>query len=147
MLSFELITKDEEVAFRRMLISYWNQIIPSSFLLTDPIQAEAEYQGRYIWDGGSNNPYWIFLGDQRVGFFMLRIYDDGCQAYIHDFFLIEEARRQGQGTELYHLLRSHLKEQGIFQVYLSVQADNPIALNFWKKQGFEIVYHRLSQPI
>jgi ribosomal protein S18 acetylase RimI-like enzyme len=141
------VTIEEERQFRQMVMEYWQFVIPGSFTLSDPIQAEAEFQERYQWSGGNNNPHWIKVDDRSVGFLMMRIYDDGVTAYIHDFYLTPNARRQGYGTELYSILREQLKDQGVKQVYLSVQADNPAALDFWKKQGFRVIYHRLAQSI
>jgi len=141
------VTIEEERQFRQMVMEYWQFVIPGSFTLSDPIQAEAEFQERYQWSGGNNNPHWIKVDDRSVGFLMMRIYDDGVTAYIHDFYLTPDARRQGYGTELYSILREQLKDQGVNQVYLSVQADNPVALDFWKKQGFRIIYHRLARSI
>jgi len=120
------VTIEEERQFRQMVMEYWQFVIPGSFTLSDPIQAEAEFQERYQWSGGNNNPHWIKVDDRSVGFLMMRIYDDGVTAYIHDFYLTPNARRQGYGTELYSILREQLKDQGVNQVYLSVQADNPI---------------------
>jgi len=137
------VTIEEERQFRQMVMEYWQFVIPGSFTLSDPIQAEAEFQERYQWSGGNNNPHWIKVDDRSVGFLMMRIYDDGVTAYIHDFYLTP----QGYGTELYSILREQLKDQGVNQVYLSVQADNPVALDFWKKQGFRIIYHRLARSI
>jgi ribosomal protein S18 acetylase RimI-like enzyme len=141
------VTIEEERQFRQMVMEYWQFVIPGSFTLSDPIQAEAEFQERYQWSGGNNNPHWIKVDDRSVGFLMMRIYDDGVTVYIHDFYLTSNARRQGYGTELYSKLREQLKDQGVKQVYLSVQADNPAALDFWKKQGFRVIYHRLAQSI
>ena len=141
------VTIEEERQFRQMVMEYWQFVIPGSFTLSDPIQAEAEFQQRYQWSGGSNNPHWIKVDDRSVGFLMMRIYDDGVTAYIHDFYLTPNARRQGYGTELYCILREQLKDQGVNQVYLSVQADNPAALECCQKQGFRVIYHRLAQSI
>lgn len=141
------VTIEEERQFRQMVMEYWQFVIPGSFTISDPIQAEAEFQERYQWSGGNNNPHWIKVDDRSVGFLMMRIYDDGVTAYVHDFYLTPNARRQGYGTELYSKLREQLKDQGVKQVYLSVQADNPAALDFWKKQGFRVIYHRLAQSI
>ena len=147
MLSFELITRDQELSFRKIVMEYWQFVVPSSFLLTNPVQAEAEYQSRYRWNGGNNNPYWIKFEGQPIGFFMMRVYQAGTAAYIHDFYLVEEARGKKHGSALYHLLRDYLKNRGVNQIYLSVQADNPRALAFWENQGFQIIYHRLAQSI
>ena len=142
-----LVTKDEEPQFREMVMEYWRFVIPGSFTLTDPIQAEAEFQQRYQWSGGNNNPHWILVDNRPVGFLMMRVYEDGVTAYIHDFYLTPDARRQGYGSKIFRTLQEQLKDRGVNQIYLSVQADNPVALDFWKKQGFRIIYHRLARTI
>ena len=147
MLSFEPITIHQEPSFRKMVMDYWHFVVPGSFFLNDPIQAEAEFQSRYRWSGGSNHPYWMLLDDKRIGFFMMRHFEDGTACYMHDFFVVEKARGYGYGSEMFQLLRDHLKRRGVYQIQLSVQADNPAALAFWEKQGFQVIYHRLAQSI
>ncbi len=141
------VTKGEADLFRRMLVEYWRDLVPEAPWLQDPILAEAHYEDRYRWDGGNNNPYWAFVDGRRVGFLMVRIYEDNVTAYIHDFFIVAVARRQGLGTEMYRELLSLLRDRGIVRINLSVLADNPVALNFWSEQGFEIAYHRLTNFI
>lgn len=141
------VTKDDEPQFREMVMEYWQLVMPGHFILSDPIQAEAEFQQRYSWRGGNSNPHWIMVDDRLVGFLMVRIYDNNVNAYIHDFYLVPDARRQGYGSKIFKKLQEKLKDRGVNQIYLSVQADNPGALDFWKKQGFKTIYHRLAQSI
>lgn len=139
------VTEREADLFRRMLVEYWRDLVPEAPWLQDPILAVAHYKDRYRWDGGNNNPFWALADGRRVGFLMVRIYEDNATAYIHDFFVASDARRQGLGTEMWKELLSFLGDRGIVKINLSVLADNPAALSFWRKQGFEIIYHRLSK--
>jgi len=141
------ITRSEESRFRQMLVAYWRDLVPEASFLEDAVRAEIEFLGRYQWSGGSNNPFWALVEDNPIGFFMFRIYEDGVAAYIHDFYIEPFARRQGYGTAMYDELHSLLKELGISKIHLSVLQDNPSALNFWIRQGFEISYHRLHLVI
>lgn len=90
---------------------------------------------------------WGVVGDERVGFLMVRFYPDGTSAYLHDFFIMEQARRQGKGREMFAALQAYLKKQGITQIELGVLADNKAALAFWQSQGFELISHRLSRSL
>ena len=137
----------ESGQFREILVEYWRDLVPDAPFLKDPIVAEAQFNQRYRWNGGSNNPFWAIVDGHCIGFFMYRIYDDHVTAYIHDFFVKPAARRQRHGTEMYRQLLTLLKVKGIAQIGLSVLEDNPTALSFWREQGFEIEYHRLSQRI
>ncbi|MGB3712979.1 MAG: GNAT family N-acetyltransferase [Candidatus Promineifilaceae bacterium] len=139
------VTKGDADLFRRMLVEYWRDLVPDAPWLQDPILAEAHFKDRYRWDGGGKNPFWALVDGRRVGFFMVRIYEDDVTAYIHDFFIDAVARRQGLGTEMFRELLSLLQNRGIVRINLSVLADNPVALNFWREQGFEIAYHRLTK--
>jgi ribosomal protein S18 acetylase RimI-like enzyme len=141
------VTKGETLHFRRMLVDYWRDLVPEAPWLQDPILAEAHYEDRYRWGGGNISLFWSLVDGRRVGFLMVRIYEDNVTAYIHDFFIVAVARRQGLGTEMYRELLSLLRGRGIVKINLSVLADNPAALSFWREQGFEIVYHRLAKSV
>ncbi len=141
------VKSGETGLFRQMLVEYWRDLVPEAPWLQDPILAEAQFKDRYRWNGGSNNPFWALVDGRRVGFLMYRIYEDKVTAYIHDFFIVAVARREGYGAEMYRELLSLLQNRGIAQIKLSVLADNPAALNFWSEQGFEVAYHRLTRCI
>lgn len=141
------VTSGETDLFRHMLVDYWRDLVPKAPWLQDPILAEVQFKDRYQWNGGSNNPFWVLVDGRRVGFLMYRTHEDRVSVYIHDFYVVSEARRRGYGSEMLRQLLVELREKGITQVELSVLLDNRAGLAFWRAQGFEIESYRLSRPV
>jgi ribosomal protein S18 acetylase RimI-like enzyme len=141
------VNRSEALAFREMLVDYWRDLVPEAAFLGDPILAEAIFERRYRWSGSSNKPYWAINNGRRVGFLMYRIYKDGITAYIHDFFVIPDSRRQGIGTAIFSQLCSHLFKTGVRNLELGVLAHKTGAYSFWERQGFELESYRLGRSV
>jgi ribosomal protein S18 acetylase RimI-like enzyme len=141
------VKRSEALAFREMLVDYWRDLVPETAFLGDPVLAEAHFLQRYRWSGSSNNPFWATNNGRRVGFLMYRIYENGIMAYIHDFFVIPDSRRQGLGTAIFSQLCTHLFNMGVRNLELSVLAHKPGAYSFWERQGFELESYRLGKSV
>lgn len=79
-----------------------------------------------------------------VGFaILMRDWEDPDKAYLFDYAISEEFQGQGLG---YHFLVSicrNLIEQGFSSMNLTVDVDNPSAINLYQeKLGFEIIEQR-----
>lgn len=139
------VRRDEKLTFREMLVDYWRDLVPDAPFLADPIRAETYFRARYQWTGGSRNPFWGFDRGRRIGFFMYKLSGDSVEAYIHDFYIVLDARRQGRGARMFKILLIHLNDLGVNQINLSVLANNPDALKFWFSLGFQLTSYRLNR--
>jgi ribosomal protein S18 acetylase RimI-like enzyme len=141
------VTRAKSSAFRTMLVDYWRDLVPEADFLGDAVLAEAEYRDRYRWSGESLNPFWAMIDERIVGFLMFRLHDDGRGAYLHDFYIVPEHRRQGYGTALFRTLRMHLAGLGIEEIEMQVLVDRPDSLAFWRDQGLRLQAYRLVGPV
>ena len=143
-ISLEKVDRGEADAFRSMVEAYWHELMSQSPVVQNATSREEYFAIRFSWDGKSGHPYWALADGERVGFLMFRTAEDGSFAQVHDFFIVEGRRRKGIGSRVARELLSLLWEKGVLQIDLNVRADNPIALEFWRAQGFEIALHRLK---
>jgi len=58
--------------------------------------------------------------------------------YVHAFFVAPEIRREGFGRELLAYLSARAATQGFVRIALRADIENPRALAWWLRQGFEI---------
>jgi len=142
-ISLEPVDRMDKAAFRKMTTAYWREIMPHSPVVQDANEGEKYFTNRFSWDGKNGQPYWVLANGEQVGFLMFRFLYDGNVAQVHDFFILKEHRREGIGSQAARELLSLLWDKGILQIDLNVRVDNPIALKFWRAQGFEITLHRL----
>ncbi|WP_181884100.1 GNAT family N-acetyltransferase [Pseudomonas aeruginosa] len=61
----------------------------------------------------------------------------GIEVWIDEFYIDEQCRGQGFGSEILEKVKSFLKSQGAAIVHLEVDENNPKAVSLYKKSGFE----------
>ncbi len=59
-------------------------------------------------------------------------------AFVYDFLIYDEFRRQGYGTQTLLALEAKAKELGVDKIALNVFAHNHIARALYEKTGFEV---------
>ena len=67
-LSIEKVDMRDLAHFRKMVETYWQELMPQAIVVRDPLAKEAYFQEQFTWDSGNNHPYWAIVGGSRVGF-------------------------------------------------------------------------------
>lgn len=62
----------------------------------------------------------------------------GTELYLSSHYVLPEAQRDGYGTALLYEGLNQYKDQ-YHEVYLEVDGKNDIGVNFYKKEGFEVI--------
>jgi len=85
-----------------------------------------------------NNCYYMKIDNQIIGFIeYAKIYD---KAELNFIFVKEEYRKNGYAQKLFDYMLNDLND--ISNITLEVNINNNSAINFYKKNGFEIVSKR-----
>ncbi|MFN8493392.1 MAG: GNAT family N-acetyltransferase [Caldilineaceae bacterium] len=135
----------EQERFRLIAEAYWQELMPHADVLQSAEQQERYFQEEFTWAGGDQHPHWAMRDGQIVGFVSFSLDQERKTAYINDFYILPEARRQGNGVALLQALYRRFDEIGVECVELSVRRDNPRGLAFWEAQGFRIGSYRMRQ--
>jgi GNAT superfamily N-acetyltransferase len=69
------------------------------------------------------------------------------EAFIHNAFVQEDARRLGVGTALLSRFEAWVREQGVEVVQLHVNAGNALGQQFWSKAGYGPVEQVLGKML
>lgn len=91
----------------------------------------------------SSNIYKNFVIEVQkeiVGYIML--YHVVDEAHITNFAIKPLFRKKGYGTKLLSFTIKHLKEKDVVEFFLEVRESNKIAINLYRKFGFEIIGKR-----
>ena len=120
-------------------------------LLTDYLEEFARLQGmpprrdpeghvlyRYFddyWRESGREPFAVRLGQQTIGFCLLRDLDTRWQ--IAEFYIVPAYRRRGIGRRAVSLVKAYCRNDGRHRFLgADTQAYNPAARAFWESQGF-----------
>ena len=75
------------------------------------------------------------------------IFDYGKQGLIDDVFVIKELRALGYGQILVNELMEWFQDNKTERVDLNVYQLNSRAASFWEKQGFQVLFKRMTKKI
>jgi len=137
----------DDPEFRQRLVDYWTELGG---------HPEMEWTEHYIarcrqlQDSGCRWSFWGLSEQRRVGFVLLRLETDWLFptrsiGYIAEFTVFSDYRRHGFGGAQYRCAADYLAAQGCTQIALDVLPTNGVGMLFWRKQGFDLVYHRMRQ--
>ena len=141
------IAAEERDDLLDMVSAYWAELVPEAPVSRDPRRAAAYFAEHFRFDDDTVLHWWVTLGTARIGFVRLDrwVTEDERGAFIRDFYIRPEARRQGAGTATVEAIRAVAKSDGWLRIDLNVRADNPGALVFWQSQGFNLQLYQLRQ--
>lgn len=131
--------------FKKMVVAYWQELMPHSDLIQSHEGRENYFQERFPVEDASLNLFWAVENGRKRGFVALSVNAAKHSAMIEDFFVLPDFRRQGHGSAMVKALSLEMDNLGIELIELTVRRDNPQSLAFWEAQGFRIALHRLRQ--
>ena len=121
---------------------------------SEALQKSREEHQQLLPDGlATRNHYLFSIEDEalgsKVGVIWFAIYDKQLLpvAFVYDFSIDEEFRRQGYGRQALLALEAKVKELGIDKIALHVFAHNHVARVLYENAGFEITGIYLAKKL
>ncbi len=117
---------------------------PSAFLLTED-ELLAIPDDRFAADIPTQDWFGAFVGDDLAGYVVARrggVTRLRHTADIGPLYVAPQAQRQGMGRALMQRLLDHLRETGLLQAELTVDAQNTRACALYRALGFSVIGRR-----
>ena len=141
------ITTGEQDELREMVAVYWAELVPDAPVTHDPRRAAAYVAEHFRLGDDTMSLWWVLADTAKVGFVRIERWrtEDEIGAFIRDFYIRPDRRRQGVGTAVVQAIRAVAEREGWVRIDLNVRADNPSGLAFWQSQGFNLQLYQLRQ--
>lgn len=110
------------------------------YALDNTVFDEEKYSRNMIADALYDESYIILVAsidDDIIGYIMVSYVVD--EAELQKICVSHDNQRSGVGYQLLSNVQNLLSDRGIKTLYLEVRKDNTKAINFYEKNGFEIV--------
>lgn len=136
--------------YRKELKIYLKNVLDENGILTDDKKLEniIEEMKQFIEDKSA-----IIIGafqkNELLGFiwgYKINV-NDKKRIHVNYFIVNEKCRKQGIGSKLIEKIYEIANEMQIEEIELMVTAKNTTAVNFYKKQGFEVERIKLCKKI
>jgi ribosomal protein S18 acetylase RimI-like enzyme len=139
------IQERERDALRVMADRYWSELMPDARVIQDPDRRATYFLDHFRLDDPNSMHWWVVVDGSRAGFAKVDLWEnhDGRGATIRDLFIDAAWRRQGWGTASVGKIVEALGKDDVHRIDVSVRADNPAALAFWRSAGFELSLYQL----
>jgi ribosomal protein S18 acetylase RimI-like enzyme len=151
MLTMFPVLRTERSRLFDMVDEYWRQIRPTGDHFANDPATRVRYFDDEFWEEQEQRfLWWAKLGETIVGFAKTELVEDPVWerlGYIGDFYIAWPFRRQGYGRAFARLIYEWFSQRGIKYMRLYVRVDNPSALVFWEKEGFETVRYQMRKML
>jgi ribosomal protein S18 acetylase RimI-like enzyme len=139
------IEAHEREALAAMAQRYWEGLMPHAPVVRDPLLRQQYFDERFRFGEPDRSLWWAVVEGNRIGFANVTLREGVGErwAEVADFYVEPAWRRQGHGRAFVRAILDWLKAQGITRADLHVRKDNPGALAFWQRVGFELALYRL----
>jgi len=128
---------------------YHQDLDPRFQYATDAENASREFITKQL--ESDDSCHWVAqVDDDIVGYVeamvIMRppIHEERRTGFLGSIYVKSDARQKGIGTKLWYLARDWLVTKEIATISLSVAAQNPQAIKFWKKFNFREIMMRLE---
>ena len=147
MITLSAIPTAEQHELRMTVDAYWAELVPDAPVARDPQRAATYFAEQFRFDDDMVALWWALSDETKVGFVRLERWttEDERGAFIRDFYICPEIRRQGVGTAVVQAIREVAEREGWVRIDLNVRADNPNGHAFWREQGFVLQLYQLRQ--
>lgn len=151
MLSLAPILRSERSQLFEMADAYWREIRPTGDHFATNPRARSKYFDDEFWSEDANRYlWWAKLDETIIGFAKTGLVEDPVWdklGYIGDFYVAPSFRCQGHGRAFAAMLYDWFAQKGIKYMRLYVRVDNPRALAFWEREGFETVRYQMRKVL
>lgn len=110
---------------------------------------ENGFEEDYLDSFYENEDNIIFVAEHNnkvVGFLSVNNYKEDGYIYLDDYYIREEYRGKGIGSELMNMAIAYAKEDHVDRIMTHVESANKSSIDFYKNRGFqteEVQGHRL----
>lgn len=110
---------------------------------------ENGFEEDYLDSFYENKDNIIFVAEHNnkvIGFLSVNNYKEDGYIYLDDYYIREEYRGKGIGSELMNMAISYAKEDHVDRIMTHVESANKSSIDFYKNRGFqteEVQGHRL----
>ena len=110
---------------------------------------ENGFEENYLDSFYENKDNIIFVAEHNnkvIGFLSVNNYKEDGYIYLDDYYIREEYRGKGIGSELMNMAISYAKEDHVDRIMTHVESANKSSIDFYKNRGFqteEVQGHRL----
>jgi len=116
----------------------------SHFMTEEEVEEEVQiYYNDDVLNGVINHPdnaiYVVERGSQLIGHCSVLTKDRRGRPRLLQFYVRPETQGKGAGTMLFDRARTHLKEAGAGEMYVSTLGDNTLGRNFLEKHGCRLL--------
>lgn len=117
------------------------------------VRNEAKKQGKRLLKDGMATRGHKFLNviegksGATIGHIWLSVDKRKRRAFLYDILINEAYRGKGYGRETMQLLEGKLKSMGVSQLGLHVFAQNQVAINLYKRQGYYMASYNMQKDL
>jgi len=152
MLRVTPVLRDEYDPLFRMVQDYWAEHHAERGFVREPGAGPRRFHDEFWREADSRYLWWARLDGPPIGFAKTELIEDPVwetQGDIGDFYIAPPFRLHGHGAGFARWLRDWFTGRGVKSVRLFVRLDNPGALAFWKREGFETVqvWHQMRHAV
>ena len=110
---------------------------------------EKGFEEDYLDSFYENKDNIIFVAEHNnkvIGFLSVNNYKEDGYIYLDDYYIREEYRGKGIGSELMNMAIAYAKEDHVDRIMTHVESANKSSIDFYKNRGFqteEVQGHRL----
>jgi GNAT superfamily N-acetyltransferase len=152
MLRVTPVLRDEYEPLFRMVRDYWAEHYADRGFMREPDARAKRFHDEFWRDADFRYLWWARLDGPAIGFAKTELLEDPAwetQGDIGDFYIAPPFRLRGHGTAFVRWLLDWFIGRGVKSVRLFVRLDNPGALAFWRREGFETVqvWHQMRKAV
>lgn len=151
MLTMSPVLPEERSRLFEMVDEYWRQIRPTGDHFANDPAARSKYFDDEFWNERADRfLWWAKLDEAVIGFAKTELMPDPVWerlGYIGDFYIAPPFRRQRHGRVFAAMIYDWFAQRGVKYMRLYVRVDNPRALAFWEKEGFETVRYQMRKML
>lgn len=116
----------------------FNQMLQSIYICDTAEGYPQNYLKENYFENEQNVIYVAETEHFLIGFLSIEYHDDanGSYLYLDDFFVSQEWRCHGIGTQLLDLADKYAKKSGAQNIFLHVEKSNSIAISLYNKLGY-----------
>lgn len=128
----EFLIEPLQLEFYEQIIALWRQTSGLCVSASDSREGLQSYLER-----NANCSFMALSPDRRTLWGTLQAGHDRRSGYFYHLAVAGTERRRGIGSALVAAATEALRQQGLTYIHLLVETDNPEAVGFWRRVGFD----------
>jgi RimJ/RimL family protein N-acetyltransferase len=135
-----VLTQEQIITVAQLASRIWNEHFPAIIgheQVNYMLEKFQSYQAINEQISAGYHYYLLELDHHPIGYMAIKIDQVDAHMQLSKFYLLQQVRRQGVGTEALSQLKNIARSQHIHRIWLTVNKYNTLAINAYKKMGFE----------